>query len=892
MPPSPKKPTSATATGTGLDDYRKKRNPGATNEPFSPEHSISVGAGTTWAGRFVVHQHDATRMHWDLRLEIGGSLQSFAVPKGPSLDPAEKRLAMHTENHPLSYLDFEDVIPEGNYGAGAMIVWDTGGVVFLEMSGEEGLEKGKLDFVLRGFKLSGRFALIATGKNKKERELKRAGNARGISESEWLLVKKPDQSADPNAKVCETKPESVLSGLTVNELPRKKEIADALAQRAADLGAKVSEVPLSTVPMVCSTEGATLDRPDWLYELKLDGVRILAHKERDLVRLLYRTGNAATSSFPEVARSISALCPERVILDGEIVTFDERGRPNFARLLPRVLSKRPRDVEKAMREVPVVFLCFDILAIGDRDLRSLPLTERKALLKTLLTGEGRVRVLDHIEGHGDALFALCEREDLEGIVAKRSKSTYQVGPRRSPDWIKVKRSSDSEFVVLGWAKTKGLESLGSLAIGSYREDQLIYRGRVGSGLDSKSARETKALLESLTNSYPQFVESEEAPEAAMVRDMTWVKPELVVRVRFQGFTESGHLRAPVFQGVRTDIRPTDCRAAPHEEEVELITQRAADTSSAEEVRPSDLAIRVTLTNREKVYFPEDGITKGDLLDYSARIAPTLLPFLAGRPVVLVRYPDGILGKSFYQWRVPEGSPDWLRTFELYDEEKQLERGTGKAAFLIDSLDALLHVMNLGCIPLHVLACREHTPTQCDFLTIDFDIGERPFSDAVRLALSLREILEELGLSSFPKTSGQRGLHVLLPLGPGVPFQAAKLLCELLGRVVVGRNPKLSTMERRKDQRGDKVYVDTGQTGRSRTIVAPYSVRAYPGARVSTPLRWDEIHLALDPGLFTIETVPDRVQELGDPLAPFLEIRPNLEATLAKLGEWAEAFRGR
>lgn len=886
--PSPRKKKAPEAPAQDeLAEYRKKRDPAATNEPFFPEHPISVGSGSTWAGRFVVHQHDATRMHWDLRLEIGGSLQSFAVPKGPSLDPAEKRLAMHTENHPLSYLDFEDVIPEGNYGAGAMIVWDTGGVVFLEMSGEEGLKKGKLDFVLRGFKLEGRFALIATGKNKKEREEKRHGVTRGISESEWLLVKKPDQSANPSAKVCETKQESVLSGMTVKELPRKSELAAELEARAAALGAPLLNAPLphSTVPMVCSTEGASLSNPDWLYELKLDGVRILAHKDRDLVRLFYRTGNAASSSYPEIVRAVSSLFPAKVVLDGEIVTFDERGKPNFTRLLPRVLAKRPRDVEKVMREVTVVFLCFDILALGDRDLRSLPLRDRKAILKDLLKGQGRVRLLDHIEGRGDALFALCEAQDLEGVVAKRASSTYQVGPRKSSDWIKVKRSTDAEFVVLGWAKTRGMESLGALALGSYRGEELVYRGRAGSGLDVRSARELKALLEPLQVQEPAFSPGPEAPEAAAVRDINWVRPEVVVRIKFQGFTDSGHLRAPVFEGVRDDVLPRDCRAAPHEEELEVIA--GAETPDATgEVRAADAAVRVTLTNRDKLYFPEDGFTKGDLLDYSAQIAPVLLPFLAGRPVVLVRYPDGILGKNFYQWRAPEGTPDWLRTLELYDEEKQLERGTGKAAFLIDSLDALLYVMNLGCIPLHVLASREHSPTHCDFLTIDFDIGDRPFSDAVRLALSLREILEELELESFPKTSGQRGLHVLLPLGPGVPFQAAKLLCELLGRVIVGRHPTLATMERRKDQRGDKVYVDTGQTGRSRTIVSPYSVRAYPGARVSTPLRWEEIHLALDPALFTIETVPDRVQALGDPLAHFFEVRPNLALTLEKLGRWA------
>jgi bifunctional non-homologous end joining protein LigD len=263
----------------------------------------------------------------------------------------------------------------------------------------------------------------------------------------------------------------------------------------------------------------------------------------------------------------------------------------------------------------------------------------------------------------------------------------------------------------------------------------------------------------------------------------------------------------------------------------------------------------------------------------------MLPLLVDRPVVLVRYPDGILGKNFYQWRAPEGTPKWVRTLELYDEEKQQERGSGKAAFLIDSRDALLHIANLGCIPVHVLAGREGSRECCDFLTIDFDIGERPFGDAVRLALTLREILEELGLEGLPKTSGQRGLHVLVPLGQGVHYESAKLLCELLGRLVVGRHPEIATMERRIEKRGDKVYVDTGQTGRSRTIVAPYSVRAFPGARVSAPLGWHEIHPALDPGAFTIETVPERIRAQGDPMARLLEIQPDLPSVMLKLASW-------
>jgi bifunctional non-homologous end joining protein LigD len=298
---------------------------------------------------------------------------------------------------------------------------------------------------------------------------------------------------------------------------------------------------------------------------------------------------------------------------------------------------------------------------------------------------------------------------------------------------------------------------------------------------------------------------------------------------------------------------------------------------------------VKLTNRDKTYFPEDQLTKGDLLDYYEAIAPVMLPHLEGRPVVLVRYPDGISGKNFYQWRAPDGTPDWVRTFELYDEDKQEARGTGKAAFLIDSTDALLHIANLGCIPVHVLAGRESSREHCDFVTIDFDIAEHPFRDAVILALTLKEILDDLSLTGFPKTSGQRGLHVLIPLGPGVPFASAKILCELLGRLLVGRHSDIATMERRIEKRGDKLYVDTGQTGRSRTIVAPYSVRAFPGARVSTPLRWEELHLALDPSVFTILSVVDRVAAQGDPMAKLLHTRPDLPAVLQELSRWEQSL---
>jgi bifunctional non-homologous end joining protein LigD len=385
------------------------------------------------------------------------------------------------------------------------------------------------------------------------------------------------------------------------------------------------------------------------------------------------------------------------------------------------------------------------------------------------------------------------------------------------------------------------------------------------------------------------------PPPAEADDSHWVRPEIVVSVRYIGWTPEHHLRHPVFRGIRDDIEPSACRAMPAAEQIETErlpiaddegTPAGASEAGADAVVRTVPSARVTISNRDKVFWPEEGYTKGDLINYYASVSPAMLPFLRERPVVMVRYPDGWKGKSFYQWNVPQGTPDWLRRATLRDDEKDKE----KTVFLLDDVDALVYLANLGTIPLHVLACREGTRHEADFLTIDFDIGEHPFERAVVLALTLREILDAVGLVGYPKTSGQKGLHVLVPLGPGIGFDTAKLLCEFLGRLVTERHPKLATMERRVDQRGGKALVDVGQTGTSRTIVAPYSVRAYPGATVSTPLHWDEVHVALDPRRFTLVTVPARLAETGDPFEGLLGERPDVSAAVEKLGALAASSR--
>lgn len=901
--------------------YREKRDPGATNEPFEV---VKPSSGATWAGDFVVHLHDATRRHYDVRLQVGGILKSFAVPRGPSLSPAEKRLAVQTEDHPLSYLDFEDVIPDDNYGAGPMIVWDIGRVKYLENPPEVGIPKGKLDFELQGRKLRGRFALVETTERFAPKSKQR----------QWLMLKKQDAHCVPEPGPVETQPQSVLSGLTVEQLSQRPQFAASLLDEARSLGATeltAAQKAKRLVPMLCATEGADLDDSRRIYELKLDGVRVLAARDGDRVSLTYRSGRSATESFPELARALQTLYLDKFVLDGEIVAFNERGRPEFQRLAKRFSVSKPFEVKVAMAEVSAVFLAFDVLRLGNLDLTQLPLFERKRLLAKLVPGKGLVRYLDHIEQRGKVLFDLCEKQGLEGVISKLKNGRYLPGERNT-DWVKHKREEEAPFVVVGWVKGKGHRTdLGALELGSYRGETLVYRGRVGSGFnDQELAKFVEAIPELATDRFQCI----ELPEEGMNASVPLL-PRWVVRVRFLEWTPQRRLRMAVYLGWDKTADPKSCEAAPREE----VEQRALETLEREAARPkpvdngtegrdaspaselvrpaSDVAAapevggashvaraslalpgaaakpafdplvrrRVVLSNLDKVFWPDEGFTKGQLLQYYEAIAPWLLPHLEQRPVMLVRYPDGVAGKSFYQWNVPAGTPDWVRTLTLREEEKD---GKDVVTFLVDSVDSLLHIINLGCIPIHVLAARMPEVEFCDFLTIDFDLGDHPFSLAVRMALELRQLLTDVGLVGYPKTSGQSGLHVLIPLGRRVPFTTAKGLVELLGRLLQTRFPEEATMERRINKRGGRAYIDTGQTGRSRTIVGPYSVRAHPGARVSTPLHWDEVHLALRPDRYTMFTVPELLRDRGDPLAGWLDHGPDLATVLGNLERWVRS----
>jgi bifunctional non-homologous end joining protein LigD len=860
-----------------LSDYRKKRDAARTNEPLGAEPP--PGRGPTLVGAYVVHLHDATRRHYDLRIEVDGVLTSFAVPKGPTLDPDEKHVAIQTEDHPIEYLDFEAVIPAGNYGAGSMILWDRGSIRYLDSSAEAGLESGKLDFILSGHKLRGRFALV---------------RFKG-SKTEWLLLKKRDPHASKERDITALEPRSILSGLTVDELADSPRIAAAIEAQAAELGAPARRFDSRKLsPMLCSTPDA--DRipthgKGWIYELKLDGVRILAEKGGEDVTLTYRSARDTTASYPEVVRALRAVSASRVVLDGEIVAFDDAGQPNFQRLGQRIHLTRPADIRRASIAVPVLFMVFDMLAIGERDLRDLPLLERKRLLGRLLPGHGIVRALDHLEDDGRPLLAFCRDLRLEGVVAKRGSSRYRPGPKRYDDWVKIKCERDDDFVVVGWTRgERGRDRLGALDIASFHEGELVTRGKVGSGFDEKAIDQVLALLRPLVT--PDCAVRGKLPSAP--RGRTFVRPEIVVSVHYLGWSDEGLVRFPVFRGIRVDQAPTDCTAAPPGE----IAMVAAPAAAPAEAKPAEAPAagqdprpgagsgrsgseerRAAITNKSKVLFPDDGYTKADLWAYYEGIAPTLLPYLEDRPIVLVRYPDGILGKHFFQWNAPPGMPSWVRSFSIHVEDEDRNE---KRVFIVNDVDSLLFIANLACIPIHVLGCRKDTLDQCDFFTVDFDLKGVALRKAVTLALTLHELLQAIGLVGFPKTSGQSGLHVLVPLGPGVSFATARAMSEVLARLLVQRHPDLGTLERAVSKRGDRVYVDTGQTGPSRTIVSPYSVRATAGARVSTPLSWGEVTPDLDPSVFTIKTTVERVAQRGDPMAPLLHALPSVGAAVSAL----------
>jgi len=781
-----------------------------------------------------------------------GVLQSWAVPKGPSYDTAEKRLAVHVEDHPLEYGDFEGLIPEGNYGAGAVIVWDRGEWTPV---GDplEGLAEGKLLFELRGYKLSGLWTLVKLKK----------------SEKDWLLIKERDAWASKDPE--ELPPESVLSGLKVEDLGAGRDRGEAIRRELTRLGAPRRPVEAKSVGlMLAETAERAFSREGWLFEPKLDGYRVLVARAPSEPRLLTRNGNDCAASFPEILRAVAALPFERLVLDGEVVALDDAGRPSFQRLQGRARLRRPLDIRHAAVNTPVTYYAFDLLGFEDFDLRPLPLTARKAALRRVLPPVGPLRYLEHVDDEGEALYREAERLGLEGVVGKKAGSPYRAG--RSSAWLKIRSRRTGDFVVVGFTAPKGSRGgFGALHLADYLDGALVYAGRAGSGFTDKELPEVRRKLESLRRPDPPCSGPLPADKGT-----TWVEPALVCEVEYTEWTDEGLLRQPVFLRFRDDKRPEECVRESGQVDGRSGGQPVGELDPPP-ARPPDR--QTAFTNVGKVFWPDEGYTKGDLIAYYRAIAPWLLPYLRNRPLVLTRYPDGIAGKSFFQKDAPGFRPEWIRTERMWSEETQREIDY----FVCDDEASLIYVVNLGTIPLHLWASRAPTLERPDWCVLDLDPKGAPFEHVVEVSLAARELCRRIELPLLVKTSGSSGLHLLIPLGRQCTHEQSRSLGELLARCIVGRLPKIATIVRQVSQRDGRVYVDYLQNGSGKLIVAPFSARPLPGAPVSVPLAWREVNRRLDIRRHTIKTAPERMRKLGAaPLAEVLELSPDLGAALDRL----------
>ncbi len=827
-----------------LDLYRKKRDPERTPEPF--------GGRRPSGGRlFVMQKHAARRLHYDLRLEMDGVLKSWAVPKGPSVHPEEKRLAVHVEDHPIEYAGFEGMIPADNYGAGAVIVWDRGWYrPVKEGDPLEQLANGKLEVEFFGFKMRGRWTLARMSNKDKE----------------WLLIKKAGGPVIAE-ELTDRYPQSILSGLTVEEIRDVPSKLAAIRTRLQEHKAPHRDLSPHDQPFMLATLG---ERPfsgkEWLFEIKYDGVRVLAHRDGGTVDLYGRNGQVITERYPELVSALRRLPVERFLLDGEIVAFDESGKPSFQRLQARMGLTNLLEVERAMAAVPVVGIFFDCLALDGHDLRRLPLSERKECLKVLLPLLGPVQYGDHVPEHGEAFFDAASAERLEGIVAKKATSPYVGG--RSREWVKVKCQRRQEFVIGGYTDPQGARDyFGALHLGLYDGPRLVYVSKVGTGFDQAGLKKVWERLEPLTRSTSPFEVGGPAG-----RGHRWVEPKLVCEVRFTEWTKDAGIRHPTFLGLRDDKKPEECRREPPVALEPVPLSRSSETRA-----------QVKLANLKKVFWPADGYTKGDLITYYETVAPLLLPYLRDRPLVLTRYPDGIEGKSFFQKDAPEFVPAWVRTERIYSKDAEREIDY----FIVNDADTLRYVVNLGTIPLHLWSSRLGSLDRPDWLILDLDPKGAPFADVVKVARALHGILDELGLPNHVKTSGATGLHLLIPLGARYTHEEARTFARLLALLGVEAAPEIATVARPVRSRGGKVYIDFVQNGHGRTIVAPFSVRALPGAPASCPLRWEEVTARLDPARFTIKSLPQRFEKMEDQLAPVLAGSIDMVAAIARVEERLE-----
>ncbi len=854
-----------------------------------------------------------------------GILKSWAVPKGISLDPNIKRLAVLTEDHPLDYLLFEGVIPEGNYGAGTVIVWDTG-IYTTESDLSEQFNKGKIGFTLNGQKLRGRFYLVRTS-----------------TENQWLLLKKSDQF-DSKEDLTISRPESVLTGRSNNRLAttKRKQNSGSKSSSLSEVkdskkitsyyrventsnsssNQKVSQLqdfPINIKPMLATLVDKPFNNKEWVFEVKWDGIRSIfyLHKTKDILKLQSRNGINITHRYPEIIESLKQVikCSESVIVDGEIVVLNKEGYPEFGSHKERMSVNSDREISRLSQAIPATYYLFDILYWDGQDLRNRDYIDRREILNEVISqsnNKKRVRMSDYIEQQGVAVFENIKKMNLEGIIAKRKDSKYIHGTR-SKDWLKIKNTKTQDCVVIGYTTGEGNREkyFGSLILAVYEQGRLRFAGHTGSGFNTNQLGRVYNTIKSMKIDKPPI---DHIPYTN--GKPTWIKPQLVAEIKFDNWTNEKILRAPIFQRFREDKSPEDCTIQGERHLEEVIVRGGKEEEAAATttltINQKSNPLLDSFSNLDKVFWDKTSehpqITKRDLIEYYDNVSNYILPHLKDRPLSLSRYPDGIKGKSFYHKNWNQARPDYVKTVKAYSET----RGDIINYILGNNKETLLWIANLGCIEMHPWYSRVINSESCknsdeldedkcglsfpDFVIFDLDPyiysgnenkGEEPeynvkgFKSAVEVAFHLKELFDELKIISYVKTSGKTGLHIFVPVIRTYTYDQTRAFAEIVGKILTKRIPQKITTVWDTTQRRGKVFFDFNQNAKGKTIASVFSARPSISATVSMPVKWEELDDIL-PSDFTMFNVPDILKGHADPWRDILTNGQDLARILDNL----------
>lgn len=808
----------------GLTEYNKKRDFKTTPEPDGKKDLSQLN-------RFVVQRHQASHLHYDLRLEMDGVLKSWAVPKGPSMNPDDKRLAVQTEDHPVKYLSFEGKIPKGNYGAGSMSIWDEG--TYLSKNDVlKDYDEGNLKISFSGKKLKGLFALVKTSYQGKQ--------------NQWLLIKKQDAfSVDQDYDA-----EIYVENSHQNEAPTNQSKRRSLLDQ-------------SVKPMLASPGLEAFNSPDWLYELKYDGYRVIAHINKGEVTLQSRNGINLNEKFSKIVDDLEGMDHDAV-LDGEVVFVNSKGIPQF-----QDLQNYPETNSKGNLQ----YMVFDLLYLNGHNTIDLPLTDRKALLKDLIMQSNTVLYCDHIIGMGTTLYERAIGLGMEGIIAKKASSSYQAG-YRSSDWLKFKPTNSSEALICGYTiSDKSARAFGSLILGMMEENELVYVGNCGTGFSQQQLKLLKKQFEPLITQKVPFKKSPNLKG----RHPIWMKPLLICEVEFLEWTKEHHMRHPVFKSLREDKEVPDY--IPHQKinkDHQTPASHKSERSSNQQNSLNIDDIQVPISNPEKIYWPESGLLKYDLIDYYIQVSEWMLPYLIDRPESLHRHPNGISKPGFYQ-KDNEYLPNWIATENITSKsaDKTIEY------LLCQNEATLIYMANLGCIEINPWHSRIQNLDYPDYTIIDLDPSDKNnFQQVLETARVAKTILDKAEIPAFCKTSGSSGIHIYIPLGAKYTYKEAVNFTKLICIFIQEQLPKLTTLERSLKKRGPKIYLDYLQNRKGQTIVAPYSARPKPDATVSAPITWEEVKKGFELQDFHIKNMPSRLKEKGDLFKGVLKETLNMAKALS------------